>query len=517
MQADAAPADPGPARPTLQERLYAPMPTGPWTWLGPLLVTIFGGVLRFLHLGRPNAVVFDETYYVKDAYSILRFGYERAYVENADTQMLNGVTDLYRDRATFVVHPPVGKWVIAAGEKLAGLDPFGWRLGVAILGTLSIFLICRVAMRMTRSILLGCVAGLLLSMDGLAVVMSRTALLDGILSFFILAAFACLLVDRDECRRRLAEGGPPLRLRPWRLAAGLCMGLAVGTKWSALPFMAAFGLMSVLWDAGARRALGQRRSFLAALRRDAPPAFASLVVLPLAVYLVSWTGWLATGGGWSRHWAQGRDSSWAWVPDPLRSLWHYHSEILTFHTHLTQQHPYQSSPWGWSVLARPVAYYSANNVEGQDGCNAPKCVREVLGIGTPALWWVATGALVYMLWRWAGARDWRAGAVLGGVAAGWLPWFRYGDRPIFYFYAVAFLPFLVLAVTFLLGDIIGPAPTSTTPATAPSRRRRAIGAAVAGSILALIVVNFFYLYPILTAGSLSRPAWLGRMWFRSWI
>jgi dolichyl-phosphate-mannose--protein O-mannosyl transferase len=281
------------------------------------------------------------------------------------------VTDLYRDRATFVVHPPVGKWVIAAGEKVAGLDPFGWRLSVAILGTLSIFLICRVAMRMTRSVLLGCIAGLLMSMDGLAVVMSRTALLDGILAFFVLAAFACLVVDRDKCRERLAEGLPPSRLRPWRLAAGLCLGLAVGTKWSAVPFMAAFGVMTVLWDAGARRAIGERRPLLTTLRRDAAPAFASLVILPIGVYLVSWSGWLATGGGWSRKWAQGRDSSFAWVPDPLRSLWHYHAEILHFHTHLTQKHPYQSSPWGWSILARPVAYFSANNTEGQDGCNAP--------------------------------------------------------------------------------------------------------------------------------------------------
>ena len=281
------------------------MPTGPWTWLGPLLVTIFGGILRFLHLGRPDAVVFDETYYVKDAYSILRFGYERAYIDDSDNGTADGVTELYRDRATFVVHPPVGKWVIAAGEKVAGLDPFGWRLGVAILGTLSIFLLCRVAMRLTRSVLLGCVAGLLLAMDGLAVVMSRTALLDGILAFFILAAFACLLVDRDACRARLALGRPPLRLRPWRLAAGFCLGLAVGTKWSALPFMAAFGLMTVLWDSGARRALGERRPLLTAIRRDAPPAFAALVVLPIAVYLVSWSGYLATGGGWSRKWAQG--------------------------------------------------------------------------------------------------------------------------------------------------------------------------------------------------------------------
>ena len=162
------------------------------------------------------------------------------------------------------------------------------------------------------------------------------------------------------------------------------------------------------------------------------------------------------------------------------------------------------------MLARPVAYFSANNTEGQDGCDAPKCVREVLGIGTPALWWAATAALLYMLWRWAGARDWRAGAVLAGVAAGWLPWFRYGDRPIFYFYAIAFLPFLILAVTLTARrHHRAPAAPGTSEAAAPSRRRRAIGAAVAGSVVALVVVNFFYLYPLLTAGSLSPPGLAG--------
>ena len=508
-----APDEPPPADTAPPARVYPPMPTGLWAWLGPLLITIFGGALRFWHLGRPHAVVFDETYYVKDSNSLLQYGHERAYVSGADGKMLDGVTDLFKDRATFIVHPPVGKWVIAAGEKVAGLDPFGWRLGVAIVGTLSIFVLARVAMRLTRSVLLGCVAGLLLAVDGLAVVMSRTALLDGVLAFFILCAFACLLVDRDHARHRLltsaarAASGARLGLRPWRILAGVFLGLALGTKWSSVFFIAAFGLMTVLWDAGARRGIGIRRPRLAALRLDAPAAFAALVLLPVAVYLLSWTGWLATDGGWSRHWADSHPSAWP-VPDALRSLWHYHQEIWHFHSNLTQDHPYESSPWGWLVLARPVAYYSQ---EGTANCDAPSCVAEVLGIGTPALWWTATAALVFMLWRWIGGRDWRAGAVLGAVAAGYLPWFMYTDRPIFYFYAVAFLPFMILGLTLALGAVIGPVPGET------GRRRRAVGAVAAGTVVALIVMNFFYLYPLLTAGSLPRSDWLDRMWFRSWI
>lgn len=490
-----------------------PVPRGRWTWLAPLLLTVVGGILRFYRLGRPHAVVFDETYYVKDSWSLLHHGAEQAYVNDADAKMLAGDNHIITNAATFVVHPPVGKWIIALGEKAAGLHPFGWRLGVAVVGTASIFLLTRIAIRMTRSIILGSIAGLFLALDGLAVVMSRTALLDGILAFFVLATFGCLLVDRDEFRERLAAGR--LGRRRWRLAAGVCAGLALGTKWSALPFLAAFALMSLLWDAAARRAAGDPRPRRSTVRHDLPGAVASLAVLPTVLYLISWTGWMVTDHGWSRHWAEGRTTDYPFVPAVLRSLWHYHSEIAYFHRHLTEHHPYQSSPWGWTVLARPVAYYSSDLAAGSADCHASSCVREVLGIGTPILWWSATAALFYMLWRWAGARDWRAGAVLAGVAAGWLPWFNETKRPIFYFYTISFLPFLILGLVLALGAMIGPAPRDGGGVRAT--RRRAIGASVAGALVVLVVVNFFYIYPLVSAGTLAQPDWMARMWFRSWI
>ena len=58
-----------------------------------------------------------------------------------------------------VVHPPVGKWVIAVGEQLFGVtSSFGWRFSVALLGTLSILMVGRAARRMFGSTLLGTVA-----------------------------------------------------------------------------------------------------------------------------------------------------------------------------------------------------------------------------------------------------------------------------------------------------------------------------------------------------------------------
>ena len=61
----------------LRARLMTPMPDDRlWGWIGPLLVTAFAAFLRFYRLSVPNAVIFDETYYAKDAWSILKHGVE---------------------------------------------------------------------------------------------------------------------------------------------------------------------------------------------------------------------------------------------------------------------------------------------------------------------------------------------------------------------------------------------------------------------------------------------------------
>ena len=60
-------------RAPLAERLLPPFPPEFFRgadWILPLLVTLLGGLLRFWNLGRPDAVVFDETYYAKDAWSM---------------------------------------------------------------------------------------------------------------------------------------------------------------------------------------------------------------------------------------------------------------------------------------------------------------------------------------------------------------------------------------------------------------------------------------------------------------
>ncbi|WP_280722104.1 phospholipid carrier-dependent glycosyltransferase [Kitasatospora sp. MAA4] len=500
-------------------------------WVGPALVTLLAGVLRFANLGSPRAVVFDETYYAKDAWSLLRYGYEGTWGAGADVDLLARPQRIDLTAAPeFIAHPPVGKWLIALGEAMFGLTPFGWRFVPALLGTLSVLMLCRIGRRLLRSTVWGCLAGLLLTFDGLHFVMSRTALLDIVLMFWVLAAFGCLLIDRDAFRARLNAdcGRQPSEeeraSRPWRLAAGVCLGLACGTKWSGAYSLAAFGLLTVAWDVGAYRAAGAVRPWRVALVRQAVPAFAALVPVAFATYLASWTGWLLGQGGYARDWAVGQDLSsigplGSWVPGSLISLVHYHQEIWGFHLVLSTPHRYQSDPLDWLLLTRPVSYFFRDSAAGSAACRTEGCTREILALGTPLLWWTAVVALGYLLHRLLRRRDWRAGAVLAAVGAGYLPWFLYQGRTLFSFYTVAFVPFLCLAVAMLLADLAGrPGRLPSSPDGGPGRRSvRWARPAVAGLLTVAVVVNFAWFLPLYTGQAETVSAWESRIWFDSWI
>jgi dolichyl-phosphate-mannose-protein mannosyltransferase len=501
-----------------------------WGWLGPLVIAGLGGFLRFWHLGRPHQLVFDETYYVKQGYSIWKYGIERANVpslKSPDSLFTRGTPDVFVPYGDSVVHPPVGKWMIGFGESLFGIDSsFGWRFASAVVGTLSIVMLARIGRRLFGSTLLGCIAGLLLAVDGEHFVHSRTGLLDIFVMFWALAAFGFFLIERDRARAKLAAKvtaeaaatgsarpaglGPGLGFRPYRLAAGICLGLCCGTKWSGVYFLAVFALMSLLWDVGARRAVGVRDWVRAGVVRDGVTGFLSTVPVAVVVYLASWAGWFHSTTGYDRQWGHDHPSKdYGWIPDSLRSLWHYHQWMYQFHTHLDSFHQYRANPWSWLIQGRPTSFFYESPKKGVDGCDVAQCSKAILSLGTPSIWWGATLALLVLLFRWALRRDWRAGAVLAGLLAGYVPWFQYEHRTIFTFYSVAFVPWVVLAVTYVIGLTLGPPLASWS--------RRLWGGTAVGVYLTGTVLLFFFYWPIYTAQVIPYAEWVRRMWFPSWI
>jgi dolichyl-phosphate-mannose-protein mannosyltransferase len=523
-------------------RLMSPMPADRlWGWVGPLVVTAFAAILRFYRLSVPHAVNYDESYYIKDAWSILQHGVEWNPVANpagyppgqiyANNLLLSGSTHFFAPCSGYscgeaVTHPEVGKYLIAIGEWVFGLNPFGYRVASAVFGSLAILLMCRIARRLTRSTLIGCIAGLLLSLDGLEFVVSRTGILDIFLMFFVLAAFGAMLIDRDVSRSRLAEAvvlcpgdeaGPGLGIRKWRVVAGLLIGVASAVKQDAVWYIPAFTGLSIAWDVSARRAAGLRASWRGGIVRDGKWLPLTLVLTPFVTYVVTWINWMVTQTGYYRDYARAHGVHTP-VIEALYSLFKYHQSTFGVDIHLKVAHPYMSQPWGWIVLSRPVSFYYADyaNAAGTRPCPATGCPpgpswsQEVLPLGNPAIWWMSIPALLFCLGWWLARRDWRAGASLLGIIAGWLPWFLFLKRsPQFDYYALEFLPFLVLCITLCLGLIIGPARASP--------RRRATGAAIAGAYVLAVLILFWYFWPILDGQIIPHSSWSDRMWYRGWI
>ncbi|MEP7055546.1 MAG: phospholipid carrier-dependent glycosyltransferase, partial [Actinomycetota bacterium] len=166
-------------------------------------------------------------------------------------------------------------------------------------------------------------------------------------------------------------------------------------------------------------------------------------------------------------------------------------------------HAYQSHTWGWLLLARPVSYFYSTPEPGYSSA--------VLAIGTPAIWWASIFALAAVFWQWISSRDWRAAYILAGFAATYLPWF-WSDmhrRTMFLFYALPALPFMCLALAYCAGLAIGPRGASS--------ERRLWGAAAAGAYLAVVLWNFYFMYPVLSAKIIPYGSWQLRMWFSSWV
>lgn len=509
-------------RPTLWERLRDRWTLDPQrhrliSWLAPTLLLILAGALRLIGVGHPHTLAFDETYYVKDAWSLWALGYEGKWGENANALLAEGDTSTLQPQSSFVVHPPLGKWVIALGMGLLGPgSSAGWRLMTALLGTLSVLVAYLIALELTRSIAAASIAGLFLAVDGLAIVLSRIALLDGILTFFLLLGFLFVLIDRrhtmpvleDPRTHARADGASPLwgRVlwrRPWILAAGAAAGAACAVKWSGMYALAALGLYLVVTDALARRRAGVALWPSDAALRQGPVSFLLLVPIALVVYLASWAGWFATAGGYDR----GSD------PNPLIALWRYHEAILSFHVGLTSSHPYASPAWQWPLLLRPTAVWVGG--KDQSCLGSDNCIATISTIPNPVLWYLGVAAALYLLFRFVrglverAPMPWTHAIPLVGLAATYLPWLMFPERTIFQFYTVAMLPFLLLALVLALRDLAGRA--------AAARHRRAAGQrTVVIVVIVVLVVSAFFL-PLWVGTTVPYDFWLVHNWMPGWV
>lgn len=504
-------------------------------WIVTAVITVIGAIVRFWDLGGKTdggTPIFDEKYYAIHAAEVLRNG---------------GIED--NPGFGVVVHPQLGKQLIALGEHLFGYNAFGWRFTSAVIGTICILLMVRIGRRLTGSTFLGAIAGILFIADGVSHVQARVALLDGAQTVFILGAFACLLADRAQVRARLSEAalglsdapgadgpwGIKLGARWWRFGVGFLLGCATAVKWSGLYYIAFFGVLSVVWDVLARREAGIRRPVTAVARRDLLPSLWSYVVIGIGTYIASWWAWFRSESAWARHILVGDVSTWntdkggTGILHKLanlwdNALWQWNWKMLDFHSTLLtpgapgstsdgKAHPWESKPWTWPMGTRPVLYYAPSDLD-VPGCSnsTGACVQRIFLMPTAAMWFLALFIAGWVLWRAVFRTDWRYVAVLVAYCAGFLPWFVNLDRQMYFFYATPLAPFLVLAIVLILGDILSSKGSGKTLGV----ERRYLAIAVVAIYVGIVIANFVFLWPMINGVPITKARLTLSTWIPSW-
>jgi dolichyl-phosphate-mannose--protein O-mannosyl transferase len=315
-----------------------------------LLFTVLAAAFRLPRLGFPPEETFDEVYHAKTA-----------------LEYLNGLPP------TEWVHPPTAKLLIAIGVYAFGYHPWAWRLlpvlaGVALAPIF--FLFARRVLLTERAAVL---ATLLLLSDGVYLVQSRTAMTNIFAVLFQVAA--ALFVVRSVLEPRLPVGSS--------LLAGLCLGLALSTRWTSLWAAGFLGLV-VLVVRG-RRLLSLRELGLLTT---------TFAVLPVALYVLSYWPWMLQG------------HSLLEVKDLQVSIWEYHAGLRA-------THPYFSKWYTWPWLYRPTWYFYEQ---------AGGLVRGIVAIGNPLLWWSTVPATVVVLTSGIRRRDPRRLFAAFGFLFLYLPW-----------------------------------------------------------------------------------------------
>ena len=463
---------------TLTDRLWDALATTPERTrvvraVGPVAVTLIAAGTRLWNLGSPRALVFDETFYVKDAYTLSKLGYEGSWPSNPDPGFAAGNVNTYLTPGSFVVHPPLGKWIMSLGYDWLGVtNPVSWRIMTAIVGILAVVLVMMIAKYLFKSTLVATIAGFLMAIDGNAIVMSRVGLLDNFAMFLALLGFGAILLDRKWTSTRLAlwtakrgsggkstEWGPALWWRPWLILAGLAFGADAAVKWSGIYFLVLLAVYTMAVDVFARRDAGVTHWVTGTLLKQGPTTFLLMVPIAAAAYLTSWTGWFVTKGGYDRNYADQPGNAWtgalAWVPHAFQSFWQFEVQVYNYNVNEHSPHPYAANPLTWLLMIRPTSMYFTSANLGQHGCTVSFCGSSITGIANPLIWYAGVAAAIYLVYRLIRFREWRVGIILAGLGAGYLPWLLYTNRTVFQFYTIDFEPYLILALAFVASQLIG--------------------------------------------------------------
>ena len=370
------------------------------------------------------------------------------------------------NESTNVEHPPFAKQVMALGLVVLGDNAYGWRVPSLLFGTLTLFAAMRAAWFSSRTAMASLLTGLFVATNFLLFVHSRIAMLDVFMVAFLMVAlwmFASAVRENETGR--------------WRLAlCGVALGLAMASKWNAIPIAVLPGLAFLVarWKAERRRLVLSTRGWPVA-GISLWEAAIWLGLLPLAVYAATFWPFLY----WDVVWRE------------VTGFIDLHALMLELQTQVPEAHPYQSTWTQWVTNSR-VIWYLYEDIDGAQ--------RGVMLIGNPVTMWFGLLAMAWCAWAgWRERRKDMLALVLLYVVS--MALWVVAPKPVqFYFHY--FLPAMFLSGALALGV-----------ERLWQRGERLVPWALVVGALAF----FAYWYPILTAAPLEESDdYLAWAWIEGW-
>lgn len=393
-----------------------------------------------------NSTYFDEIYHARTAY-----------------EYLNG---LYSYENT---HPPLGKILIAAGMKLWGVNPFGWRFMGTLFGVLMIPCFYLFTRSLLRNTLFAAGATIWFAFDFMHFVQTRIATIDVFVTFFILLMYYFMY----EYLRTEKYG--------WLGACGVTMGFAIASKWTGVYGGAGLAVLFFAhWWLRYKEAgqLDNIREYQKKFLKTVAFCLVFFVTIPLVIYILSYLPFVdGTGRGLLSR-----------MLDNQVNMFSYHSKVEA-------THPFSSWWYQWPTMYRPIWYYS--------GTITDQLKEGISAFGNPLIWWTGIPAFFYCAYLMVMKKDKRAGFLVTAYLAQYLPWF-FVTRITFIYHYFPSVPFVVLMIGYGLKQF--------------SRPEEKLGQQIVIVYTGIAIGIFVLFYPVLSGHEVSTfyvEHFL--RWFDSWV
>ena len=402
-----------------------------------------------------NSMYFDEIYHGRTAYEHIHTVYPYE-----------------------ITHPPLGKLLIALGVEIFGMTPFGWRFMGTFIGVLMLLPLYMLLKSMFGRTRVACCGTALFAFEFMHYTQTRIATIDSYGVFFILLSFYFMW------QWIAAPYNMGLKKTWWDLAAsGVSFGLGCACKWTVV--YGGMGL-ALLWLL--RVVMKYREKGLAAygmeLLGTLGVSVAFFVAVPAIIYCLSYIPY---------GYAVGMEMpGMLFRGDYYRLVWDNQVYMLTYHSGVSQAHPYSSRWYQWVLDQRPILYYLNYSGEMKSAFGA---------FNSPLISWGGLAALIAMIPAFWKRRRPAAVLIWVGYICQLLPWVIITRTTFAYHYFGCSL-FLVLAICYVLDELIA---------------RNVRNSVVAYSFTGLQVALFALFYPVLSGMEASIQYCLNFLkWFPLW-